>query len=424
MSFVGNSLALAGLDDVIRDMASGGNGLLLSLPFGARLRKTVGSNLVKGDLSGGVRTLLVGDAIRIGHEIFYIVSIDGPTTMTVDRAATATERDFAYIDPAIMSSVNNGAGRAISTMTPAGLLTVPSISTVSVTGVETMDLGTLLTVPSISADSITGVETLNLGTLLTVPSISTGSITGISTMSLTGAFDADTITVTGTSSLNGGASTTALVVTDTLTVTGASSLNGGASTTTLTVTDTTQSTDTTTGALIVSGGTAIQKNLNVAGAIETDTSLTATGVSSLNGGTSTTNLTVSGTITMSSTTAIVRGGDTYPIASSMPTRYILADTPFFSFGDLRENTVMIFDQGADDIRPTASASDLVDGSNVVGDCYTFFVININSTYTLTITAGTDVTLYGVMVVSTNTSAMFKLRVDSVAPDNCSLYRCT
>ena len=186
--FTGNSLALAGLDDVIRDMASGGNGLLLSLPFGAQLIKTAGSNIVEGELGSGVRTLVVGDAVQIGHEIFYIVSIDGSETMTVDREAVFTEGAFAYIDPAIMSSINNGAGRAISTVTPAGVLTVPSIVADSV---------------AVGAITVSGTWDVDGATTLDQTTIST----------IDGAFlcsgpNNATINVSGTTLINGDANVT------------------------------------------------------------------------------------------------------------------------------------------------------------------------------------------------------------------------
>ena len=125
--FIGDSSVLAGLDDIIRDIATGHNGLLLATATSLQLSKTVGSVTVTGSNSG----LSVGLAVRIGMEDFVIATKPDGETMTMTTAAEFTETSIAFVDPMLHTTIKNGAGQIVAAITTAGNVSCADINSTS-----------------------------------------------------------------------------------------------------------------------------------------------------------------------------------------------------------------------------------------------------------------------------------------------------
>jgi hypothetical protein len=159
-----------------------------------------------------------------------------------------------------------------------------------------------------------------------------GTITGTSALS-----------ITGYSSLAGGATISALTVTNaatvgtSLAVTGYSSLNGGATLSAATVTNnlTVSGSETVTGYLTVNGGSTISA-LTVTNATSVGTSLTVTGYSSLNGAATISAATVTNTLGVSGYSSLT-GGATISAATVTNTLLVNGTTP--SLGAANAGTI-------------------------------------------------------------------------------------
>ena len=273
--------------------------------------ETVGGNLSVtgyGTISGGstISALTVTNAATVGTSLAVtgFSSLSGGATIS---AATVT-------NTLVVSSTNatNGAATGGAVAVSGGL----GLS-------KDLYVGTTATVVGITYHSNTtpSLGSASAGSVQTTGGVGIAKDLYVGTTATIGG----SASVTGFSSLSGGATISALTVTNaatvgtSLAVTGFSSLNGGATLSAATVTNnlTVSGNETVTGYLTVNGGSTISA-LTVTNAATVGTSLAVTGFSSLNGGatisaaTVTNNASVGGTLTVTgySTLGLLRASDT------------------------------------------------------------------------------------------------------------------
>ena len=247
---------------------------------------TLGTNVVNSSLTK-VGALSAGTA--------GFVKVDASGNMTSDASTYAVASSTHYIGTTavalnrasanqamtgILSTTYNGSSSGTTQLIPtaaaSGIITMPAATgTMALTSdLPTVNAGTLSAAASTAGATNTAVETslsaawnANSASNVTFKNVVGPAITALAT-AMTGA---------GSGFLKKSAADTYTVDTNTYVVSGADTLqtvttNGSTTSTALTFTNSTDSTDATTGAIKLSGGLAVTKNLSLAGEFISTTS--------------------------------------------------------------------------------------------------------------------------------------------------------
>lgn len=123
-----NSVTIAGLEDVIIDVAGGSLGQRLSSRLTGTVSKTAASSTLTGSSTLFTTELAVGDAIKVGNEVFTVSAIASTTSLTLDSAAVLSESTkYCYKDFSLWGAASgDGAQRVSVTSTGALVLNGPS----------------------------------------------------------------------------------------------------------------------------------------------------------------------------------------------------------------------------------------------------------------------------------------------------------
>jgi hypothetical protein len=210
-----NSVAIAGLEDVIMDVAGGSLGQRLSSRLTGTVSKTATSTTLVGAATLFTTELAVGDAIKVGIEVFTVSAIASTTSLTLDSAADNSEsskvafKDFslwgaASGDGAQRVSVNSTGHLVLagtvpvlrSGVTNSLVRSCPAPSTIAV-GAATITAANILSgICSTTSDSD---ETWTLSTAALLVAAMPGAVIGdcvdFAVISLAALAEDDTITV-------------------------------------------------------------------------------------------------------------------------------------------------------------------------------------------------------------------------------------
>lgn len=129
---IASSMNIAGLEDVIMDVAGGSLGQRLSSRLTGTVSKSATSTTLTGASTLFTTQLALGDAIKIGNEVFTVSAIASATSLTLDSAAVYSESTkFAYKDFALWGA-SSGDGTQRVSVNSAGALVMSAPSGVAV----------------------------------------------------------------------------------------------------------------------------------------------------------------------------------------------------------------------------------------------------------------------------------------------------
>ena len=110
-----NSVAIAGLEDVIMDVAGGSLGQRLSSRLTGTVSKTAASTTLTGASTLFTTELAVGDAVKVGIEVFTVASIASATSLTLDSAAVNSESSkVAFKDFSLWGAASGDGAQRVS----------------------------------------------------------------------------------------------------------------------------------------------------------------------------------------------------------------------------------------------------------------------------------------------------------------------
>jgi hypothetical protein len=126
------SMNIAGLEDVIMDVAGGSLGQRLSSRLTGTVAKTAASTALTGSSTLFTTELAVGDAIKVGIEVFTVSSISSATSLVLDSAAVYSESTkFAYKDFDLWGAASGDGTQRVS-VNSAGALVLAAPSGVAI----------------------------------------------------------------------------------------------------------------------------------------------------------------------------------------------------------------------------------------------------------------------------------------------------